>query len=47
MDLDRSCFRVRGDVLEIYPAQEWRLSIRIEFFGDEVDRITEVEPLQR
>ena len=45
MDLDRSCFRVRGDVLEIYPAQGGDYLIRVEFFGDEIDRITEVEPL--
>ena len=45
LDLDRSCFRVRGDVLEINPAQGGDFIIRIEFFGDEVDRITEVEPL--
>ena len=45
LDLDRSCFRVRGDVLEINPAQGGDFIIRIEFFGDEVERITEVEPL--
>lgn len=45
MDLDRSCFRVRGDVLEIYPAQGGDYLIRVEFFGDEIDRITEVDPL--
>ena len=43
MDLDRSCFRVRGDVLEIYPAQGGDYLIRVEFFGDEIDRITEVD----
>ena len=45
MDLDRGCFRVRGDVLEIYPAQGGDYLIRVEFFGDEIDRIAEVEPL--
>ncbi len=45
LELDRSCFRVRGDVLEINPAQGGDFLIRIEFFGDDVDRITEVEPL--
>ena len=45
MDLDRSCFRVRGDVLEIYPTQGGDYLIRVEFFGDEIDRITEVDPL--
>ena len=41
--MDRSCFRVRGDVLEICPAQGGDYIIRVEFFGDEIDRITEVD----
>lgn len=45
MDLSRGCFRVRGDVLEIYPAQGGDYLIRVEFFGDEIDRIVEAEPL--
>lgn len=45
MDLDRSCFRVRGDVLEINPAIGGDYIIRVEFFGDEIDRITEVDPV--
>ena len=45
MDLDRGCFRVRGDVVEVYPAQGGDYLIRIEFFGDEIDRITETDPL--
>ncbi|MCR4990970.1 MAG: excinuclease ABC subunit UvrB [Lachnospiraceae bacterium] len=45
MDLERSCFRVRGDVLEINPAIGGDYIIRVEFFGDEIDRITEVDPL--
>ncbi|MBR6771159.1 MAG: excinuclease ABC subunit UvrB [Lachnospiraceae bacterium] len=45
MDLDRGCFRVRGDVVEIYPAQGGDYLIRVEFFGDEIDRIVETEPL--
>ena len=45
MDLGRSCFRVRGDVLEINPAQGGDSLIRVEFFGDEIDRIAEVDPL--
>ncbi|MCM1267775.1 MAG: excinuclease ABC subunit UvrB [Bacteroidales bacterium] len=45
MDLDRCCFRVRGDVLEIYPAQGGDYLIRVEFFGDEIDRIAETDPL--
>ena len=45
MDLGRSCFRVRGDVLEINPAQGGDYLIRVGFFGDEIDRIAEVDPL--
>ena len=45
MDLSRGCFRVRGDVVEIYPAQGGDFLIRVEFFGDEIDRISEVDPL--
>lgn len=45
MDMDRGRFRVRGDVVEVYPAQGGDYLIRIEFFGDEIDRITEVDPL--
>lgn len=44
-DLQRGQFRVRGDVLEIYPAQGGDHLIRIEFFGDEIDRICETDPL--
>ncbi len=45
LDLQRSSFRVRGDTLEIYPAEGGEYLIRVEFFGDEIDRICEVEPL--
>ncbi|MBE5887004.1 MAG: excinuclease ABC subunit UvrB [Lachnospiraceae bacterium] len=45
MDLNRGCFRVRGDVLEVAPAQGGQYIIRIEFFGDEIDRISEVDQL--
>ena len=45
MDLSRGCFRVRGDCVEIYPAQGGDYLIRVEFFGDEIDRIAEVDPL--
>ena len=44
-DLQRGCFRVHGDVIEVYPAQGGDYFIRVEFFGDEIDRIAEVEPL--
>ena len=43
LELDRGCFRVHGDVLEIYPAEGGDLLIRVEFFGDEIDRISEVD----
>ena len=45
LDLERGTFRVRGDVLEIYPAEGGDYFIRVEFFGDEIDRIAQVEPL--
>lgn len=41
----RNKFRVRGDVVEIYPAYSSDMAIRVEFFGDEIDRISEVNPL--
>lgn len=41
----RNKFRVRGDVVEIYPAYSNETAIRVEFFGDEVDRISEINPL--
>lgn len=44
-DIERGSFRVRGDVVEIYPAQGGDYLIRVEFFGDEIDRITETDPL--
>ena len=45
MDFKRGTFRVRGDVVEIIPANFSDLAIRVEFFGDEIDRITEVDVL--
>ena len=45
MDFKRGTFRVRGDVVEIIPAYESDTAVRIEFFGDEVDRITEIDIL--
>ena len=45
MDLERSCFRVHGDILDINPAQGGEYLIRVEFFGDEIDRITEIDPV--
>ena len=45
MDFHRGTFRVRGDVVEIFPADESELALRVEFFGDEIDRITQVDVL--
>ena len=45
MDFKRGTFRVRGDVLEVFPAYSDSVAYRIEFFGDEVDRISEIDTL--
>lgn len=45
IDFQRGRFRVRGDVVEIFPASKDDHAIRVEFFGDEIDRITEVDAL--
>ena len=45
-EFKRGTFRVRGDILEIFPASSSENSIRVEFFGDEIDRITEVNALK-
>ena len=45
MDVERGTFRVRGDTIEVYPAQGGDYLIRVEFFGDEIDRIMEVDSL--
>ncbi len=45
MDFHRGTFRVRGDVVEIFPAHEEERAVRIEFFGNEVERILEIDPL--
>ncbi len=45
MDFTRGTFRVRGDVLEVIPADTDDYALRIEFFGDEIDRITEIDNL--
>ena len=41
----RGTFRVRGDVLEIFPASSSERAVRVEFFGDEIERITEIDVL--
>ncbi|NKB78154.1 MAG: excinuclease ABC subunit UvrB [Gammaproteobacteria bacterium] len=45
LELRRSTFRVRGDVIDIYPAESERLAIRIELFGDEIEAISKFDPL--
>jgi len=45
-DFSRGTFRVRGDVIEIFPAYEEDHAIRVEFFGDTIDAITEIDPLR-
>ena len=45
IDFKRGSFRVHGDVLEIYPAYSEKVAYRVEFFGDEIDRITEIDTL--
>jgi len=45
-DFHRGCFRVRGDVVEVFPAYEDDTAVRMEFFGDEVETIREIDPLR-
>ncbi len=45
IDFSRSTFRLRGDTLEIYPAYGGNTATRIEFFGDEVEKISDIHPL--
>ncbi len=45
MDFKRGTFRVRGDVVEIFPANSSDMAIRVEFFGDEIERISEIDVL--
>ena len=46
IDFHRGTFRVRGDVIEVFPAHEENKAIRIELFGDEVDALSEIDPLR-
>ncbi|MCA9531056.1 MAG: excinuclease ABC subunit UvrB [Myxococcales bacterium] len=46
MDFHRGTFRVRGDVIEIFPAHSDDLAVRVEYWGDEIERITEVDPMR-
>jgi excinuclease ABC subunit B len=43
IDFDRGCFRIRGDTMEIFPSSTFEKAIRIEFFGDEIERISQIE----
>ena len=45
IDFKRGTFRAKGDIVEIYPSEESEKAVRIEFFGDEVDKISEINPL--
>lgn len=45
LDFHRSTFRAKGDILDIFPANSSEKAIRVEFFGDEIDRISEFDPL--
>ena len=46
VDFHRGTFRVRGDTVEIFPAYEEKMALRIEFFGDEIEAIREIDPLR-
>ena len=45
IDFHRGCFRVNGDVLDIFPSNSNEMVLRVEFFGDEVERLTEINPI--
>ncbi|MCQ2519287.1 MAG: excinuclease ABC subunit UvrB [Lachnospiraceae bacterium] len=45
LNLERNCFRVRGDVVEVAPSHDYDYLVRIEFFGSEIDRICDVDPV--
>jgi len=46
VDFHRGTFRVRGDTVEIFPAHSEKLAVRVEYWGDEIERITEIDPLR-
>jgi excinuclease ABC subunit B len=46
LDFHRGTFRVKGDTVEIFPAYEGDTAVRIEFFGDEIESLTEIDPLR-
>ena len=45
LDLQRASFRVRGDIVEIVPVENDKIALKIEFFGDEIESITQIDPL--
>ena len=45
MDFKRGTFRAKGDILEVYPSDQNEKAIRVEFWGDEIEKITEINPL--
>ena len=45
MDFKRGTFRAKGDILEIYPSNQEETAIRVEFWGDEIEKISEINPL--
>ena len=45
MNFIRGTFRMRGDTLEVFPSNEGKYAIRVEFFGDEIDRVSQIDPL--
>ncbi len=45
MSFTRGTFRMRGDTLEVFPSNEGKYAIRVEFFGDEIDRVSQIDPL--
>src|SRR4030043_689382 len=46
IDFHRGTFRVRGDVIDVFPAHEEKQAVRIELFGDEVEALFEIDPLR-
>jgi excinuclease ABC subunit B len=44
IDFDRGCFRLRGDTMEIFPSSTFEKAIRVEFFGDDIERISQIDP---
>ena len=47
LDFKRGTFRAKGDILEIYPSNTGESAVRVEFWGDEIEKISEINPLNR